>query len=103
MHPIFINTGKNFQRIDLSEVLWVEALKDYILLYTKEKRYIINRTMKEIERKLSPYGFCRVHRSYIVNLNHIKSIQASTLQIGEKEVPIGKLFRETLLDKVQKL
>ncbi|MCB0396750.1 MAG: LytTR family transcriptional regulator [Flavobacteriales bacterium] len=104
MQPIFIHTGKHFQRLELSEVLWVEALKDYILLYTNDTRYIVNRTMKEIEKKLMPYNFCRVHRSFIVNMSHISAIHSTSLMLGDqKEIPIGKMYRELLLDRVKKL
>ena len=75
-------------------LLFVEALKDYVVVHTREESYTIPSTMKEVERKLSDRRFIRVHRSYIVNLHAIESIKYSNIRMGaSKEIPVGGSYR----------
>ena len=87
------------------DLLFVEALKDYVVIHTRNESYTIHSTMKEIERKLSDRRFMRVHRSYIVNLNSIHSIKYSNITMDglEKEIPVGGSYKDSLANRINLL
>lgn len=86
-----------FVRVMVNEVLWVEAMENYVQLITAEDRFLVHTTMKKLTERLLNQGFVRVHRSYIVPVNRVDAIEENRLRIGEKEIPIGKSFRQDLL------
>jgi len=80
----------------------VEALKDYVIIHTKDEKFTIHSTMKDIEKKLPSDMFMRVHRSYILNLKKIKSIDSNIvlLEDTDKKVPIGGSYRDDLFKRL---
>lgn len=86
-----------FVRVMVDEVLWVEAMENYVQLITAEDRFLVHTTMKKLTERLLNQGFVRVHRSYIVPVNRVDAIEENRLKIGDKEIPIGKSFRQDLL------
>ena len=93
---LFVKVDHNLHRVRLREVLWVEALQDYIILQVGKERKIVHMTMKGIESRLPSGMFVRVHRSYIVRIEAIDKIRSESLVIGEKTIPIGGTYREAL-------
>lgn len=89
-------------RIKYEDILWVEALENYVTVNTAKEKFTIHYTMKAIENKLPPAKFKRVHRSYIVNISQIDYIEESNVvmrtEAGVKMIPIGKSYRELLMD-----
>ena len=84
-------------KVLLADILYIESDKDYVKVFT-EKGFIITRqTIASVEAMLSESRFIRVHRSYIVSLNKLRSFTAETVEIGSKELPIGKLYRNNFL------
>ena len=84
-------------KVLLDDILYIESDKDYVKVFT-EKGFIITRqTIASVEAMLSESQFIRIHRSYIVSLNKLKSFTAETVEIGNKELPIGKLYRNNFL------
>jgi DNA-binding LytR/AlgR family response regulator len=103
---IFVKVSGKLIRLPLNEILFIEALSDYVLIHTEDKRqYVVYATMKYFEEKLSAYKhFKRIHRSYIVNMQKVKSIDESqNVLIGEKTLPIGNTYREEFLKSLNKL
>lgn len=80
-------------KVDLSQVLYIEGLKDYIKIYTGKKPLLTKSTMKNIEEKLPSDQFIRVHKSFIVAFSKIESIENNRVIIGEKYIPIGNQFK----------
>lgn len=99
---VFIKVDGRLIRLDLDELMWVEAQRDYMLLTTTSSRYLIHSTMKALAEKL-PATFVRVHRSFIVNLDAIKDIEDTTLVIDRKVIPIGASYRDELMDRLNTL
>lgn len=91
---IFIKTEYRLQRVSLDEILYIEGLKDYLSVYTKTERILALQTMKSMEEKLPANRFLRVHKSYIVALNRIESIERNRIYIGKAVIPIGDTYRE---------
>lgn len=97
---IYLRVDRKMIKVLLEDILYIESDKDYVKVFT-EKGYIITRqTIASVEAMLSEKQFIRIHRSYIVSLNKLKSFTAETIEIGNKELPIGKLYRNNFL-KVQ--
>lgn len=99
---IYVKSNSKLVKVQNSNILFVEALKDYVIIYTQKERFTIHSTMKDIEKKLPQDSFMRVHRSYILNLKKIKSIDSSIVIIEEsdKRVPIGGSYKEELFKRL---
>lgn len=91
---LFIKTEHRVQKVNLRDILFIEGLQNYITLHTTEGRILSLQTMKKVEDQLPPKEFLRVHKSYIVSLRHIASIERSRIQIGEQVIPIGDIYRD---------
>ncbi len=101
---IFIKKGSSLVKIKIKEVIYVEALENYVTLVTNDDRFTIHFTMKGIENHLPSGYFVRVHRSYIVNKSMIQSIKENSLDLkvgsGLVNIPVGKSFRDLLLGDI---
>lgn len=100
---IFVKENGMLSRISMKEILWIEALGDYISINTTEKKYTVHSTMKAIENKLDPDKYIRVHRSYIVSIDNISSIDDNTIVINKQLIPIGLVHKENLTKKLNLL
>jgi DNA-binding LytR/AlgR family response regulator len=93
---IFIRDSNIVHRLRLDNILYAEAMGDYVKLYTPEKFYAIHTTLKMVEERLPAGRFLRVHRSYLVALNKIDTIDAGSLVIHGKPVPVADAYRAAL-------
>lgn len=100
---IFIKADSRLVRINLTEILFIEALGNYMKIYTSKGRFTILSTMKEIAEKLSGNEFVRVHRSYIVRVDQIETIEDQYIKIGDKHISIGKAYKEDLNNRLTML
>jgi len=91
---IFVKTEHKIQKVYLKDILFIEGLKDYISIFTPEERIITLQNMKKMEDALPEKHFIRVHKSYIISLNKIDSIERSRIWIGDKIIPVGDTYRE---------
>jgi len=98
---IFLKTSSNIVKLKLEDILYVEALGDYMKVVAYEGTYITHSTMKRLEKILPNDTFQRAHRSYVVNIHKIKKIQDETLQVEDKVVPIGKSYKGGLFNKLK--
>ncbi|MBI1185178.1 response regulator [bacterium] len=97
---IFVKVDSRLVKIHSSDVNWIEALGDYIVINTAESKYIVHNTMKGIESKLSSDKFLRVHRSYIVRLDKIETLDESVIVIKQKIIPIGGTYKSRLMNRL---
>jgi two-component system LytT family response regulator len=91
---IFVKTEHKIQKVYLNDILFIEGLKDYISIFTPAERIITLQNMKKMEDALPERHFIRVHKSYIVSLNKIDSIERSRIFIRDKIIPVGDTYRE---------
>jgi DNA-binding LytR/AlgR family response regulator len=98
---IFIKKGSSLVKLKLKDIIYIEALENYVTLTTSDDRFTIHFTMKAIESQVPAGVFIRVHRSFIINKSMIQAIKENTLDltVGNtiKSIPVGKSFREDLL------
>ncbi|SKB48302.1 two component transcriptional regulator, LytTR family [Parapedobacter luteus] len=92
---IFVKTEHKIQRVDLDDILYIEGLKDYISIYTPDERIVTLQNMKKMEDILPVNRFVRVHRSYIVALDKIASIERGRIYIRDKIIPVGDTYRDS--------
>lgn len=101
---IFVKADKKLVKVKYEDVLYIEGLKDYVIIRMDKGRVITLQTMKMLEQKLPDNFFRRVHRSYIINIKRINAVQGSTVEIMEKGkikmIPIGKNYRDEILEIV---
>ena len=91
---IFVKTEHKIQKVYLNDILFIEGLKDYISIFTPVERIITLQNMKKMEDALPTKYFMRVHKSYIVSINKIDSIERSRIFIGDKVIPVGDTYRD---------
>jgi DNA-binding LytR/AlgR family response regulator len=101
---IFIKKGSSLVKLKLTEIIFIEALENYVTLNTNDDKFTIHFTMKAIENQLPSGVFIRVHRSFIINKSMIQTIKENTLDIivggSLKSIPVGKSFRDSLLNDI---
>jgi two-component system, LytTR family, response regulator LytT len=95
---IFVKSNLKLVKIKVSEIYYIEALKDYVTICTKSNRYVIHSTMKDIERKFSSVDFARAHRSFIVRIDKISAIDhhCVILEDLQKQIPVSTSYKEEL-------
>ena len=93
---IFIRDSNIVRRLKLDDILFAEAMGDYVKLYTPQKFYATHTTLKAVEERLPASKFIRVHRSYIVALTKIDTLQDGALVINGRPVPIADAYRSAL-------
>lgn len=98
----FVKADKKLVKVNYEDILYVEGLKDYVIIKMEKGRIITLQTMKSLEKKLEPYEFKRIHRSYIANVQRIKAVVGNMIEMDvdgkTKQLPIGKSYRDELLE-----
>ena len=103
---IFVKADKKLIKVNYRDIVYIEGLKDYVIIRLMNSRIITLQTMKSLEQKLPGTTFKRIHRSYIVNIQRIQAVQGNMVEVIEKNqakhLPIGKNYREELLEIINK-
>lgn len=96
---IVIRTERKYRRIMLSDICFIEALKDYVMIHTTSQPLLASMNIKTISSSLPPDQFARVSKSYLVNLRHIEAMDHELIYINTNEIPLSNAYREGLLEK----
>lgn len=94
---IYLRVDRKMVKVLLDDIVYIESDKDYVKVFLEKGYFITRQTIASVEAMLSDSKFIRVHRSYIISLSKLKSFTAETVEIGDKELPIGKLYRNIFL------
>jgi two-component system LytT family response regulator len=98
---MFVRAEYENIKINYADILFVEGLKDYVKIYTSDGKYVLTlMSLIKLETSLSHKGFSRIHRSYIVNLAHIKSIQKNKVLIVDRRLPISESYKTAFFSKI---
>ena len=94
----FVNSDYSLLKINIADIIWIEALKDYIRIHlTGNARPVVTRmALKQVEEQLTPARFIRIHKSYIIAVSHITAIRKNSVFIGTMELPVGENYREAV-------
>jgi two-component system, LytTR family, response regulator len=98
---IFIKSDSKMIKINLADILFIEGLKDYLSIQTNTEKLITLQNLKTFEQHLNPQQFMRVHKSYIVSLNKIATIERNRIFIGEHVIPVGDTYRDVFLKRIE--
>lgn len=99
----YVNENKRMVRIDIENIIYLESLRDYVRIVTTQKQVITHNHLSYFEKKLSPDRFLRIHRSIIVAIDKIQSFTSSLIDVGDKELPIGRNFKDDVQNALNKL
>ena len=100
-HPfLYFRADRKMIKVFLEDILFIESLKDYIKVVTTNKVIVSKQSISSLETMLPKDSFVRVHRSYIIAVNKIDSYNTDMIEIGKKEIPIGRLFRHDVSRKL---
>ena len=97
----FVKTEFRVERIDFNDILYIEGLKEYLVIYCNEKKILTLQSFKNILENLPSSNFIRVHKSYIVALNKIISVERNHILIKNKRIPIGSTYRKDFLNTLK--
>jgi DNA-binding LytR/AlgR family response regulator len=99
----YVNENKRMVRIELDNIIYIESLRDYVRIVTTQKKVITHQHLSDFEAKLPSDKFMRIHRSVIVAINKIQSFTSSLIDVGEKELPVGRNYKDDVQNKLNKL
>lgn len=100
---IFVRSNSTLSKIMLDDILYIQALGDYVNIFTFEKKYTVHLTLRTLEERLPASKFFRLHRSYMAAIDHIDTVEENTAYIHGNPVPVGELMKPTLLKKINLL
>ncbi|MCR6718868.1 MAG: LytTR family DNA-binding domain-containing protein [Chitinophagaceae bacterium] len=97
---VYFRADRKMVKVMLHDILYVESMKDYIKVFTKQGLVITKQSIRSVEAMLPEREFMRVHRSYLVSLKHVQKFSNDSLEIGKIEIPIGKLYRQSVIKQL---
>ena len=100
---LFIHTDGGDLRVDIDDLLYVKGMNEYVVVRGGNKEYIVRESLRDLEQRLAPFGFVRVHKSWIVALRKITVIDHGVLRVGDTVIPVGKSYREALRQVIDRM
>ncbi|MBK7713246.1 MAG: response regulator transcription factor [Bacteroidales bacterium] len=98
---IFIKTEYRLERVDLGQILYIEGMKDYLRIVCIDKKIMTLQSFSKLEESLPLNKFCRVHKSYIVSIDKIKSIERNVILIAEHRIPVSNTYKESFYSRIK--
>jgi DNA-binding LytR/AlgR family response regulator len=99
---IFIKSNSKFFKVNFSEIIYIQGMKDYLKIHTAEYNLVTHQTMNDMERLLPGRQFMRVHKSYIISISHIRSIYGNSIEIDKLTIPIGASYKDDVMNLVER-
>ncbi|WP_293915148.1 MULTISPECIES: LytTR family DNA-binding domain-containing protein [unclassified Sphingobacterium] len=99
---IFIKSDRRYFKVVFKNILFIEGLKDYVIIHTENQKLITHTNLKNVHTLLPSNNFLRVNRSYIINKDRIDSFSNNDVFIGDNEISIGNFYREGFLKEIMK-
>lgn len=98
---IFVKTEYRLERVDLDEILYIEGMKDYLRIVCQNRKIMTLQNFSQIEKMIPAESFCRVHKSFIVAIGKIISVERGIIRISDKRIPVSNTYRDTFLQKIR--
>ncbi|HEY8930970.1 MAG TPA: LytTR family DNA-binding domain-containing protein [Mucilaginibacter sp.] len=99
---IFVKANRKLEKVNFEEILFIEGMENYVAIHLPGKKLITHSTIKSLVEKLPQGQFLQTHKSFIVAINKVESIEGNTLHIQKHQVPISKYMREAVLGQLMK-
>lgn len=98
---MFVRAEYENVKMNFADILFIEGLKDYVKIYTTDNKFTLTLiSLIKLENLLSSKGFSRIHRSYIINIKHVKSIQKNKVLISDKRIPISESYKTAFFERI---
>ena len=97
---IFVKTENRLEKIMINEILYIEGMRDYLRIHTSNKKVMTLQSFSELELLIPAYLVCRVHKSYMVAINKIESIERSRIKIADQLIPVSETYKEAFLQLI---
>lgn len=97
---LFIKTESRLEKVYFNDILLLEAMENYVGVYTADKKYITHSTLKGLQEQLPEADFIQPHKSYIVNLHAITAVEGNILHLGKYQVPVSKYQKEEVMERI---
>lgn len=97
---VFVKSGKKIIQVNWDDILYIEALKEYVSLVTRQQKIVLYKRMSELE-SIQPLNFVRIHNSYIINLDKIEKVEDNLVQIGARELPVSKTYKDDFYARIR--
>ncbi len=97
---IFVKSDNKLEKINFPDILFIEALENYVAIHTKEKKVIAHLTLKMLQEKLPAQQFIQPHKSFIISIDKIDAIEGNVLHSGKFQIPISKYQKEEVMEKI---
>ena len=99
---VYLKVDRDMKKVFLNEILYIESWKDYVkLFFVNGKNLLARQSISAMENLLSEHKFLRVHRSFMVSLNKISGYNGLSVQLDATEIPIGRLYKQAVMEKLQ--
>jgi DNA-binding LytR/AlgR family response regulator len=98
---IFVKTEYRLERVDIDHILYIEGMKDYLRIVCTDKKIMTLQSFSKLEESLPSGRFCRVHKSYIVSVDKIKSIERNVIIIADQRIPVSNTYRESFFSRIR--
>jgi DNA-binding LytR/AlgR family response regulator len=98
---IFVKTEYRFERVDIDDILYIEGMKDYLRIVCRNKKIMTLQSFNKIEESLPSKNFCRVHKSYIVAIDKIRSIERGVIIIADQRIPVSNTYKENFFSRIK--
>lgn len=99
---LFVKENKKMVKVYLNNILYLESIKDYVKIFTTRKSVITKHQLSHFEDKLKPFNFLRIHRSILVSIRKIDAFGATSVEIDKKELPIGRSYKDDVIETLNK-
>jgi DNA-binding LytR/AlgR family response regulator len=100
MDYFFVKCNNKYEKIFFSEVRFIEALQNYVIIHTNDRKFITYLTMSAMEQQLPLTRFLKVHKSYIIGTSHVKSLDGNDVIIGDVRIPISRNLKEDVTKRI---
>ncbi|WP_242083965.1 LytR/AlgR family response regulator transcription factor [Aestuariivivens sediminis] len=97
---IFLKVNKKLIKVYLSDIFYIESLKDYIKVITNLGDYVVHKSLTAITEELPSSNFIRVHRSFTVSISQVKALDGNTIEIADKKIPIGRMYLKEAKERI---
>jgi len=99
---VYLKVDKDMKKIFVNDIVYIESWKDYVKLFlANNKNLLVKQSISAMENLLSEHKFLRIHRSYMVSLNKISGYNGVSVQLDTTEIPIGRLYKQTVMERLQ--
>lgn len=98
---LFVKTEYRYERVDIDNILYIEGMKDYLRIICSDKKIMTLQSFSKIEKSLPASKFCRIHRSFMVALDKIRSVERGVVIIGDRRIPVSNTYRENFYSKIK--